>query len=174
MQRAIELARVRQMCVSFARNLAYYRARQDDGERLTPETDYWNSIHDNCVDKALLEWCKLFGSERENYHWKKIITDLDTFECELLRNANTSADEFASYTSQMKRLRDKFVVHLDYENEMFLPLQDVAWSTIQTYFNRVTDVELIGVAVIGPGEMPITEYYNQKLAEALSIHRTIR
>ena len=50
----------------------------------TPNLVMWRVIYGNCTDMAVLEWCKLFGSDDEQnqpVHWKNVAPDfLSSFE----------------------------------------------------------------------------------------------
>jgi hypothetical protein len=66
------------LCIHFIRNLAYSRAI----EELVPhkmEGDFWITMQGNCLDTAVLEWCKLFGDHKGNHYWGKMSITLNHF-----------------------------------------------------------------------------------------------
>jgi hypothetical protein len=49
--------------------------------------NFWRVINGNLTDMAVLEWCKLFGSDDEQHqpvHRKNIVSDPNQFRTELL------------------------------------------------------------------------------------------
>ncbi len=56
------LRRVLLVALTFARNMAYYRAARDgSGQYVGPGTQFAITADGNFIDMATLEWCKLFG-----------------------------------------------------------------------------------------------------------------
>jgi hypothetical protein len=42
--------------------------------------NFWRLIYGNLMDMAVIEWCKLFGSDSEEHqpaHWKNIIPEAE-------------------------------------------------------------------------------------------------
>lgn len=52
--------------------MAYYRAGWKD-KKLILGGNFWTGINGNCLDIAVLEWCKLFADRKDPHHWKKIV-----------------------------------------------------------------------------------------------------
>ena len=55
----------------------------------TPTLVMWRVIYGNLTDMAVLEWCKLFGSDDEQnqpVHWKHIAPDPEQFRKDLFSN----------------------------------------------------------------------------------------
>jgi hypothetical protein len=38
-----------------------------------PRLNFWRLIYGNQLDIAVIEWCKVFGSDAEASHWKTIV-----------------------------------------------------------------------------------------------------
>jgi hypothetical protein len=102
------------VCCHFARNLTYYRAGWNKNGLLV-EIDFWKGINGNCLDIAVLEWCKLFADRRDPHHWLNIIKDIDTFRYGLFGLVG-GEEYFDAYINKVKIYRDKFVAHLDSGN----------------------------------------------------------
>jgi hypothetical protein len=73
-----------------------------------PHLNFWRLIQGNQLDIAVLEWCKVFGSDNEATHWKKIVPSADhnQFRNDLLVSAGIAAGEWTNYWKVMKRYRD--------------------------------------------------------------------
>lgn len=78
-----------------------------------PDLNFWRLILGINLDIAVLEWCKVFGSNAENTHWKKIVPEdeHDNFRDLLLQNIGMSKEEWLSYWDSMKKYRDRQVAH---------------------------------------------------------------
>src|SRR5215471_11762480 len=53
-----------------------------------PRLNFWRIQYGNLMDLAVIDWCKLFGSddaERQLIHWKNIADDQHIFRSALLR-----------------------------------------------------------------------------------------
>ena len=46
-----------------------------------PHLNFWRLIQGNQLDIAVLEWCKVFGSENEATHWKEMKRYRDNLQC---------------------------------------------------------------------------------------------
>ena len=81
-----------------------------------PPLVFWRVIYGNLTDMAVLEWCKLFGSDDEQnqpVHWKNIASDPEQFWKELLSCLRIYDSKWRSYWAEMKRYRDQVVAHHD-------------------------------------------------------------
>lgn len=96
-------------CVALKRALA---AADPD-----PSLNFWRVLHGNLLDVAVLDWCKLFGSDDEDrqlLHWKTVFADKDAFREGLFGHVQMDQDAWRSYWQQMKSCRDQHVAHLDF------------------------------------------------------------
>ncbi|MDA8248605.1 MAG: hypothetical protein M0Z28_05445 [Rhodospirillales bacterium] len=83
-----------------------------------PHLNFWRVIYGNLLDLAVLEWCKLFGSDNAGHqptHWKNLVpaSDHGTFRQDLLQHLKIDIDEWMSYREKMKTYRDTCVAHDD-------------------------------------------------------------
>lgn len=78
-----------------------------------PNLNFWRLILGNQLDMAVLEWCKVFGSDGEATHWKKIVpaTEHDLFRGNLLSSLGISPEQWGEYWNEMKDYRDNLVAH---------------------------------------------------------------
>jgi len=78
-----------------------------------PLLNFWRLFHGNQLDIAVLEWCKVFGSDAEPTHWKKLvpIADHDSFRSAMLAELGINNDAWAAYWEEMKAYRDSLVAH---------------------------------------------------------------
>lgn len=123
------LRRVGILCCHFLRNLAFYVAGWRKGEFITKDQFLVNA-NGNFLDICVLEWCKLFGDSRGKHHWRKVITDQDSFFTGLLQSLKLTNVEFETYVAEMRTYRDKFVAHLDNETVMHPPKMRTARKSV--------------------------------------------
>src|SRR5258708_38966725 len=74
-----------------------------------PPLNFWRLIHGNLLDFAVLEWCKLFGSDDKDHqptHWKNVATDQDAFRSGLLEHLNIDKKTWEAYWTELKSYRD--------------------------------------------------------------------
>lgn len=85
-----------------------------------PHLNFWRLIHGNQLDIAVLEWCKVFGTDGEATHWKKLvpIADHDQFRNDLLASAGVTKIAWAAYWNEMKLYRDNLAAHHNRENKV--------------------------------------------------------
>jgi hypothetical protein len=83
----------------------------------TPRLNFWRVIHGNQMDMAVIEWCKLFGSDHKEHqpvHWKNTIPEEehDSFRQGLLRHLGITRDDWTKYRAEVKHYRDNHAAHL--------------------------------------------------------------
>jgi hypothetical protein len=78
-----------------------------------PQLNLWRIIYGNLMDVAVLEWCKIFGSNTEPSHWKSVVPPDEqlAFKYELLAALETDEAGWKRYWNQMKAYRDKLIAH---------------------------------------------------------------
>ena len=117
------------LCLTCTRNLACYRAvvrhlPKGKGQKWQIEHQFWLTAADNFLGIAVLDWCKLFGSRFENYHWRKIVSPKaqDGFKANMLHRLRmTTEQDFADHHEDLRAYRDKHVAHLDNWLGLFPP-----------------------------------------------------
>jgi hypothetical protein len=161
------LRRVITLCVHFARNLAYYRALHD---HLTNKSEQlWIAVHNNFIDMAVLDWCKLLGDRKGKHSWRTVVADATRFEGDLHRHLRVTQDEFESYVGEMRTYRNKFVAHLDDLAVMNIPFLDRAMAAVEFYHRHVVKHEACPGDLDGPPTDLVT-YYDQCFDEAQRIY----
>lgn len=174
------LRRVLLVALTFARNMAYYRAARDgSGRYVGPDSQFGITADGNFIDMATLEWCKLFGGPKEQHDWRKVVTDPVMFEPALLAHIGMTQAEFADYVKVVRTYRDKFVAHLDSERRMTPPDMGPMWSSILYYYGHVLDHEMSEAeadkarAGLSASNLPtdIGDYYRERFSEARAIYR---
>lgn len=140
MTRAERMRRTAKLCLNCLRNCAYLRAaanKMDDWH----DEQFWIGVHNNFLDIAVLEWCKIFADHNGKHFWKKSVADHQKFLDALLDHLRLTEDMFDDYIKSIKRYRDKFVAHLDKENRMDIPNMAAVIKSSQFLYQHLYDVE---------------------------------
>ncbi len=126
-----KIRRAINLCILFARNMAYYRASYDDSQYVAGDNAFSITISGNFIDISIIEWCKLFGSHGDNHHWRNLIVDdADEFVCALYKHLSMSKSEFEEHQQSMKNYRDVFAAHWDNDGSGIRPYLDNAFECV--------------------------------------------
>jgi hypothetical protein len=112
-----------------------------------PHLNFWRVIYGNLLDMAILEWCKLFGSddhEHQPVHWRNIAHDPETFKMDLFERLGIYESKWHSYWKDMKLYRDLSVAHHDERRKELnknYPTLGLALESAYYYY-EVVDSEL--------------------------------
>ena len=102
---------IEEIHLNFVRNYAIRKAILES--QVLKDIEIFKIISNSCFNIALTEWCKLFGSERDQSHWKKCdargFSDIN----DVLKDVNIIECEFKLLKEDIKKFRDKYVSHAD-------------------------------------------------------------
>jgi hypothetical protein len=139
------------LCMHCVRNLAFHHAI---GRRLRGmdrawehEHQFWVNTVNNCLDIAVLEWCKLFGRWSEEHHWRKIVSKnrQERFKTGLLARMRMTDQKFQKAQNNMLEYRDQFLAHLDTRPSIQLPHTLFALrGTVYLYHELLADPDNAG------------------------------
>jgi hypothetical protein len=112
-QRVDTLRAVARLLGTFARQVELKRALE--ATEREPHLDFWRVIYGGLSNLAVIEWCKLFGSDTTNaLHWKRVFPDRqEEFRAGLLDALGIGSEAFTRYWADMKQWRDKDFAHHD-------------------------------------------------------------
>ncbi|MGC9491096.1 hypothetical protein [Vibrio genomosp. F10] len=114
----------------------------------------YTHISNTLLCDATIQWCKLFGTDSESTHWKKLISDHRDFRTSLFEKLEYDQKEFREYQLSMLTFRDKWVAH--YESSFphgSVPKFEVALESalvLQEYLrsNLPNDYEYSGIVSV--------------------------
>ena len=112
-----------------------------------PQLNFWRVSYGNLTDVAVIEWCKTFGADNEDGHWKNVVTDPNSFRSGMLNQLNIDRDEWDAYWQQMKLYRDNVAVHAGHSSEVTdYPRFDVALESACFYYQYlIRRLRVLGV-----------------------------
>ena len=164
MTRRQRLRRAALLCLHCLRNLAFFRAAHEARAQWGGQ-QFWITTHNNFLDIAVLEWCKVFGDRKAKHHWRKLVTDQDAFLLQLLGHLRLTEALFEAYIAESRTYRDKFIAHLDNEDRMEIPNMSPAIKSAQFFYRWMLEEEDDCHAF---GDMPIDPviYFREFIGEA--------
>jgi hypothetical protein len=130
-----QLTDIVQTLASIVRNIQLRRALHDVCPE--PHLNFWRLIYGDLTDFAVVECCKLFGSDDEQHqttHWKNVVSDREQFGGDLLASLKLSMEEFFEYWQEMKGYRDMPVAHHDPGRRNILNFPNFNLALESTYF----------------------------------------
>lgn len=178
------MRRVVLLCVSFARNVAFYRAGWSEdaqpllSERHPEDAAFWRQVNANFIDMAVLEWCKLFGNQKgtpnkrlERHHWRRVVSDPEGFEAGLLAQLQMDEAGLGALIDKMRSYRDEFVAHLDDKLLMYVPELDAAREAVAFYHRHIVEFEAQPGELAGlPGVNELALGYDQCTDDAARVY----
>lgn len=102
-----------------------------------PSLNFWRLINSDVFNVAVLDWCKLFGSDDEEHqpvHWKNVVSDVTVFRSDLLNYLCIDECLWKTNWNRMKRYRDTQVAHLDFKQPRVDYYPDLELALQSTYF----------------------------------------
>jgi hypothetical protein len=108
-----------------------------------PHLTFWRVIYGNFMDISVIEWCKLFGSDRHSAptHWKNVFPqDHQQFRTDLFASLQIDEIKWRSYWKEMKTYRDGQAAHYDFTKEKDIPnysILNLAIKSSYFYYSRV-------------------------------------
>jgi hypothetical protein len=83
------------------------------------QNEFWTLTIDAHLLRATINWCMVFGSENEPTHWKRLAEQSEghaqSFRDGLFRKSCLNEVGWQKYWTDMKKFRDKWVVHRELE-----------------------------------------------------------
>ncbi len=126
-----------QVLVSFVHHLAYYRLLKSSYDESGRKNEFWTRTIDAHLLSAIIDWCMVFGVDKNEVHWKKVITDEvahNSFRLDLLKAIGLTRDQWDAYWSDMTTFRNDFAAHRTAEPALpCVPNMDTALLVVTTY-----------------------------------------
>ena len=101
---------------SFSRSYHTFDAIKDYVKLLDNPNDNLHSFKHICnalLSDAAINWCKVFGTDNEETHWKNIVKNYDDFREKLFLEINISKEDYSIYWKNFTGFRNKVIAHID-------------------------------------------------------------
>ncbi len=95
------------------RDMIYFTAleqRLGDGQECAP---FWLHVKTDLFGAGVMNWCKLFGVDKEDPFWKQVTLEHPDFRRELYRVTGLDYQGWYDYRRQMSQFRNAMLVHPD-------------------------------------------------------------
>ena len=132
----------------FVQHLAYNRGLRAAWDGIQDPSPFLASTTDGHLELALIAWCKVFGSRKEDLHWTKIPIGKtaeqarEDFRFRVLSRTGFTQEQWEDYQKKILTMRDKYVAHLDVKNPITtsIPLFDEALQVAYVYQEWVRQI----------------------------------
>ncbi|MFA0607465.1 hypothetical protein [Vibrio amylolyticus] len=101
---------------SFFRSYYSFLALDDicnDYDSVYQKLNPFTHMHNVLLCDSVISWCKVFGTDTEECHWKNLIEDHQGFRKCLLGKLGVTQQEFRNYQLHVLEFRNKWVVHYE-------------------------------------------------------------
>lgn len=143
------LKRVVLKCNDFVRQLSYHRAMLPHAENL--RTNIWIYSYNNYIDMAVLDWCHLFGNNKDDLHWKNNVANEEEFRQHVLESLKISQADWDAYWLSVKGYRDNDVAHIKVNPKSDIPDMDTALEMVKLYYiNAINELHERGIYMALP------------------------
>lgn len=108
-------------------------------------------LHNVLLYDTVISWCKIFGSNSEDCHWKHVVRDHDQFRKYLFDHLGIRKEEFSNYHASVIEFRNKWVVHYDpkYTHNV-VPELEIAHESSKTLHSYLREFSHEGIQYDGP------------------------
>lgn len=99
----------------------------------------------------IINWCKVFGANSEECHWKHIIDDHTAFRQFLFEELSIDEKNFQQYQTSILEFLNKWVVHHDPKyNHGVVPELKPAYQSAIALHEYLRRSKMVGLQYIGP------------------------
>jgi len=110
---------------SFVENLTYYQVLSSCAKLV--EREFFETACDALVGTATLAWCNVFVDIKSHVYWSKLIENMpeelkQDFTHRVCKITDLTEDQYQEYKRSIKKLRDKYVAHIDPDWQASVPL----------------------------------------------------
>ena len=126
--------------MSFAE--AVHVRRMVEGIAVEPKQTFWILTLNLLFQSATIEWCKVFGSWKEQTHWTRAMPEEDSsrLRADLLAALQVQPEEWKNYQEKMVEYRDRLVAHHDLNATVDKnPVFDLGLSAASFIFDRLRE-----------------------------------
>lgn len=102
------------LCQQVLEACAYRRAFycEDRCLNLHNNSQFMNFTATSLLSVAIVKWCELFGSNTNQFHWKKSVSDIDGFKQKLFDSVG-GEDAWIYVRNTYKTARDQVIAHAE-------------------------------------------------------------
>jgi hypothetical protein len=163
---------------SLIKHIASHRGLNATWDRNSYPSEFWSTTVAGHLHLALIEWCKVFGSDSEDIHWKKTPIGntaqqaIENFRQRILDKNACTSEEWRIYHKSLVDMRGKYVTHLDLKEPITgtVPVFDVALKIAYAYEEWINDI----IQQNPSKPLNFNGFYDCRMKDASSIASAIR
>lgn len=97
-------------------------------------------IHNVLLCDCVISWCKIFGLDTEDCHWKNLVKNKEEFRSKLFVDLGIPPKEFREYQLKVIDFRNKWVVHYEpsYDHDI-VPLFEHMYTSALSLHNYLRE-----------------------------------
>lgn len=161
---------VHKLMKNYCFHIQSYRVIKKCFAKLAGDKEFWAYTCDAHLLNATLCWCKIFGSDSENTHWKKIFIEREKEPtknnfCKYLEKEGINIGQWGVVHKDMLKFRNEYVAHTSNYDDI-VPYFDKA-SKILHLFDRWLRETLIYDKFEFKMFFEIEKEYAEKIEETL-------
>jgi hypothetical protein len=157
----------------FARSLIYFREirkRIGCNEGSIKKSWFWVYTSNSHLMMSVIDWCKIFGTDDNETHWKKSTIGnsrkfQNEFRSKIYKATGLNSKEWQGYHRMLRNFRNKYVAHAVLDHDAPVPKMDHA-LTIALIYDKWLREELNIVCIqddLKPLPESITEFRNEAI-----------
>ena len=123
----------------FVKHLVHHRALHPWVATTKLTTSFWSDTSDAHLFQAIINWCKVFGSDASNKtHWKALSANdvktlRESFRKDLFAATSMTASEWDAYQKELTSFRNRYAAHHDLGHSQPVPVLDRALQVALHY-----------------------------------------
>jgi hypothetical protein len=128
----------------YTRSYVYYKVIKAHLHSLNG-FDFWTHTLNTHLLNSIIEWCKVFGIDSNESHWKKIcLNNKQTFEDSIrqriLMQTGFTPKEWFDYWESFCEFRNEYCAHRNPDRTLPVPIMEKSFNAASAYFDFIIDL----------------------------------
>ena len=105
---------------------------------------FWVHLNNIAINDACIIWCKIFGTDSNEVHWKKADSDgkhIDAVRYSIISVFNDDPDSWKNYRKTVIDFRDTYSAHRNLNESVPVPLTESMLKVAEAYFNFIVNAK---------------------------------
>ena len=126
----------------YCRSFTYFREIERHLSTLNKNREFWVHLHNTLLNDAVLKWCKVFGADDNEVHWKKSSQNKEFHAAvreNLLYRTGFTLEEWKAYHQIMRDFRNSYSAHRNISALKPVPWMDKSFDVAASFFDFIVD-----------------------------------
>lgn len=135
-------------------------------------------ICNNFFDIALINWAHLFGNNKDDLHFRNVLSNPDNFKSAIMHRLSMTDADWDSHWKSLKDFRDSRVAHIDPIDSVIVPDLNIAFECISKYYEiaitelKAQDPHFFGDDTLQGFVEDNAEYYTRDISKVFNALKT--